>query len=259
MATHKFYYFHIQSDDEAIPISPSSLCAKDLARLILLLDEAVAIELKEHHGKEMETQLHIEKIEKGSIMLAVSGDKLTRKAFLSYGNAISSGCLSNKQLRHMEKIYDYNASHNIKICLKTSKSAEAFSIIENKNKNKTSHIEKFSIDVLNNFYGKVINIHGSNKIKVVISPIGYSGYIEFSVKKDDAKKLGAKFNDIIEVTGEARVSLPERKIESFKLNKINFEYRDGNLTEKIKKLRNDFGIFFKDIQDPVDFVRNLRG
>lgn len=252
---HKFY-FRIVGNNEESSIMPNSLKAKDLAEVITIIDGIISAQLADKTGSDI-TSFHIVQISKGSLMLSAKCDTMTEKAIISLANDLNSNTLSSKVKKNYDKLKQWTAISDSRCeFLKTPKGVPLATV---KGQIATQQEQK-TVNTTTTIYGKIVGLSGTGIITCEISPMGcYKGKITFHVSDEDAKKLGAKYNEIVSVYGDLEIQLPERNIISFTLSSINYDYEDIPIADAVKEMREKFGKYFADIKDPVQFVRSLRG
>lgn len=106
-------------------------------------------------------------------------------------------------------------------------------------------------------YGELVEVGGAEKPNAHVITANADKPIICAITKDMAKELGNRLYSVIGLKGMA--TKEEGRITQFKVDSI-LPYRQTTADEFLDGFKaSGFGAWFKDVDDPVAFVREMRG
>jgi hypothetical protein len=105
-------------------------------------------------------------------------------------------------------------------------------------------------------YGKLVRIGGRDPTAMI--ELTDNEQITCDILDQEvAKTLAPRLYNWIGLKGEAKWNSGDFSLQSFRITGIT-EYEDSSILETFRELRDLIGEYFKDIEDPDDYVRKLR-
>lgn len=241
-------------------ISPDLLRASDLADLIRDTEELALSQIKVTHPDINKENfiLSLVGIREGSVELDYASPQIeiALDAFEDISNAVRTGDYDKLATPAIERIRDIkNFTKRIKCSaeiLTNNGSINSLFVISPE----TSIELAPDIQGETTLYGRLIRVGGKNTPAAWLE-ISDSIIVTCELGIDLAKKLATKLYLWVGLIGIARWSIVDRAILSFRVNEIS-EYEDQSISESFQWLRENLGQYFEDVDDPDEYIRNIR-
>lgn len=239
---------------------PGDIRSKDIGDYITYVEEMIASYLANQYEfiKKDEVLVGLSEIKQGSIDLVFKPkEELIFDTFLKISDKLENHqfhTLPQATRKQLSNILKLSRKHNSNIEFRSlnGKSTLVYEITKD-----TEFIEPPILEGETILYGEVIRVGGKQgaTVKLVLDT---GEELTCRVSVELAKQLGRFLYKEVGVIGLARWHSDTLELESFQITGITKFQGDSSIKDGVLKLRKLIGDYYEDIEDPVDYINNLR-
>jgi hypothetical protein len=241
-------------------ISPRTLSTRELSEILLATEKSVASisDLEEDDADEF--TLGLVSVQGGSahFELAPRREEVQVAAFNRWTESIRANDyrgLPTTSVEGAQTIAKFSRRRDCRIQLASAMNGRSSEVTVTPT-TEVDAPEPVYVQGTTTVYGRLIQVGGVKPKAKLRLPSG--NLLVVSVTSEQARRLAGSIYDVVGIRGEATWNADGFTIENFQVQKL-VPFEDTPPTEGFRQLRENMGKHFDDVDDPTQFIRDIRG